>query len=117
MLLNDCNLACTYCVYGELFSKGRRKASPQYMTSEVAKKAIDLLMSNAADSEKYFVGFYGGEPLLNFKLVKFVVEYLNARNTNNKNTYLHMTTNGTLLKSETIKWLSENNIRDCFKVS
>lgn len=101
-----CNLNCSYCPFaqGNYYS---RKHSKKQMSIEIAKKAIDFLVDNAINSNILAVGFYGGEPLINFELVKSVVEYISLQYPHKKFSYF-MTTNATLLDEEKIAFLSEH---------
>ena len=95
-----CNLACKYC-----FVRNYYPEQGGMMTMETARRAIDLIPPKSALS----VGFFGGEPLLNWKLVKEVCAYvadLAAKRGVSK--YLHMTTNAILLDDEKIRFLDEN---------
>lgn len=69
----NCNLRCDYCIYQNSFS-GFRDFSPRSMSEETAIKAIDYILKNSYRDEIY-VGFYGGEPLLKFDLIKKCVSY------------------------------------------
>ena len=111
---NDCNLACRYCCYGDLykntFSQGKRM-----MDFEMAKKVIDYLCvyweSNLSLSHNNTIGigFYGGEPLLNFKLISQIVSYVeNLHLKNNPKFVFNMTTNGMLL-NRYMDYLVEHN--------
>lgn len=86
------------------------------MTFEVAKKAIDYYMDVNLQAVKYnpnislSIGFYGGEPLLNWSLIKKVVEYIHDQYTSIfGNIFFAITTNGYLLSEEKIKYMLENN--------
>lgn len=100
MVSQMCNLRCEYC-YGE---GGEFNHKPGIMKFEVAKKAIDLLVEKSP-SNKLLVAFMGGEPLMNFDLIKKVVEYCSS--IENKEFVFTMTTNGTLITEE-----FENYIKD-----
>lgn len=77
----DCNFRCKYCVYSNLYEFERDYSSNQ-MDFNIAKKAIDYYFMLLQEGERYnplrkpVVGFYGGEPLLNFKLIKKCVIYI-----------------------------------------
>ena len=70
-IAHDCNLACRYCFAEEGEYHGRRAL----MSFEVGKKALDFLVANSGSREHLEVDFFGGEPLLNWKVVKQLVEY------------------------------------------
>lgn len=109
---NNCNMKCTYCIYGNLYND-RRKRSPGFMSLDTAKRAVDLLFKYSKNSDKANIGFYGGEPLVNFDIIKDTVKYAQEKNDNNgsKNLVFHMTTNGTLLDKDKIKWAIDNKVR------
>jgi len=97
----DCNLRCKYCIYSEEHSQGQRSHSTKTMSWESAKRAIDFLREHSVDSPNVNVGLYGGEPLLEFDLVKKIVEY-SKECFEGKELTFNMTTNGTLLTDEMI---------------
>lgn len=98
-LTHDCNLACSYCYAGEK----RRTAMPL----ATARKSIDFAF--AIPAEKRQLGFFGGEPLLEWELLKATTAYADAAADRIgialKKT---LTTNATLLSDERAQWLSEN---------
>jgi uncharacterized protein len=105
----QCNLRCKYCVYGGGYLY-RRNHTTGAMSFETAKKAIDYIyniIKHRKKREIYF-GFYGGEPLLNFKLIKKIVRYINEK-FRHFNSSFYMTTNGTLLDEEKIDFFVENS--------
>ncbi len=104
-ICHDCNLRCKYCFAGTGSFKGVRS----FMSEEVAKKAIDFLIENSGDRRILETDFFGGEPLMNFDVVKKTVEYANAKAAERGKKFLFtMTTNGVLLKGEIADWLNEN---------
>ena len=70
-IAHDCNLACWYCFAGEGEYHGRRAL----MSFEVGKKALDFLIANSGSRRHLEVDFFGGEPLMNWDVVKRLVEY------------------------------------------
>ena len=78
---DSCNLKCKYCVYGDFYT-GYEGGTSRMMSFHNAKAVIDFLINiwntGVPQAEKPFVGFgfYGGEPLLNFKLIKQIIEYV-----------------------------------------
>lgn len=103
----QCNFRCRYCVYsGEYIN---RSHSNRKMSLETAKKSIDFLYMHSQESNQLSIGFYGGEPLLEFPLIKQVIEYSRER-LSPKSLSFSITSNGTLLNDEIIKYLSENNV-------
>lgn len=102
----NCNLACTYC-YGNEGGYG----SSGHMDSATARMAIDWLIKQSGDIKTLGVAFFGGEPFLNFSLMKEVVEYARQRGAeSNKDFEFSVTTNGSLLTDRKIVFLKENKI-------
>jgi uncharacterized protein len=108
-LTHNCNLRCRYCAYTENV-KGIRTHSKDRMSFETVEKALKLLKENSIDSKKITIGFYGGEPLLEFDLLKKSVE-LSKELFKNKEIKYTVTTNATLLSEEKILFLEENNFQ------
>jgi uncharacterized protein len=102
-----CNLRCKYCTYsGDYINRPHGKLA---MTEETAKKAIDYYIAHTSDSPDPAFGFYGGEPFLNFELIKILVPYIKHK-MRGKNYSFHITTNGTLLTEEIVDFLVIHNI-------
>ncbi len=99
-----CNLRCTYCVYGGSYP-GMRKHGTRDMSFDTAKLALRTFLSNC--DEECAISFYGGEPLLNIDLIKFVVA--EAESGHDGRFFFSMTTNGTLLDPESIDFLRDKN--------
>ena len=96
-IAHDCNLACRYCFAGEGEYHGRRAL----MSYEVGKKALDFLIANSGDRRNLEVDFFGGEPTMNWEVVKQLVSYGRAEEIkHNKNFRFTLTTNGILLNDE-----------------
>ena len=96
-IAHDCNLACQYCFAEEGEYHGRRAL----MSFEVGKKALDFLIANSGNRRNLEVDFFGGEPLMNWEVVKQLVEYGRSKEKEyNKNFRFTMTTNGVLLNDE-----------------
>lgn len=104
-IAHDCNLACTYCFAGE----GEYHGDRSMMSLEVGKKAIDYLVRNSGSRKNLEVDFFGGEPLMNFQVVKDIVTYAKGlENQFNKNFRFTLTTNGVLLNDEIIAYLNQH---------
>ncbi|MBQ8435276.1 MAG: thioether cross-link-forming SCIFF peptide maturase [Oscillospiraceae bacterium] len=101
---HDCNLRCEYCFAstGD-FGKGRK-----LMTFETGKKAIDFLLDKSEDRQVLELDFFGGEPLMNFDVVKQIVEYARSREAEyNKKFRFTITTNGLLLNDEITEYINK----------
>lgn len=99
---NDCNLKCKYCCFGDLYN-GIPVESKE-MDFDMVKKAFDYLIpfwnskKNSSYKNVIGIGFYGGEPLLNFELIQQIVSYCEMLQLDNNASFLYtMTTNATLL--------------------
>ncbi|RVU55275.1 thioether cross-link-forming SCIFF peptide maturase [Anaerosphaera multitolerans] len=102
---HDCNLRCRYCFASQGDFKGQRLL----MDEEVGKKALDFLLQNSGNRRNLEVDFFGGEPLMNFELVKKLVEYGREEEKKyNKHFRFTITTNGVLLNDEIIDYINEN---------
>ena len=94
---HDCNLACRYCFAEEGEYHGRRAL----MDLETGKKALDFLVKNSGARVNLEVDFFGGEPLMNWGVVKELVAYgRSLEEPNNKRFRFTITTNGVLLNDE-----------------
>jgi len=112
-ITENCNLACTYCCYSEAYP-GTRNPSKKKMNFQTAKAALDYYASLLEEGIRFnpyrepSIGFYGGEPLLNFDLIKQCVSYFNHTYPKIKPSYA-ITTNGTLLDAEKRDFLMEHD--------
>ena len=96
-IAHDCNLACKYCFAEEGEYHGRRAL----MSFEVGKKALDFLIANSGSRRNLEVDFFGGEPLMNFEVVKQLVAYgREQEKIHDKNFRFTLTTNGVLLNQD-----------------
>ena len=96
-IAHDCNLACKYCFAEEGEYHGRRALRG----FEVGRKALDFLIAASGNRVKLAVDFFGGEPLMNWDVVKQLVEYGRSREKEcNKKFRFTITTNGVLLNDE-----------------
>lgn len=102
-IAHDCNLRCSYCFAAQGdFGHGRR-----LMPYEVGKAAIDFLIRHSANRHNLELDFFGGEPLMNFEVVKQVVEYARSiEKKHGKNFRFTITTNGLLLTDEKIDFIN-----------
>ena len=103
-IAHDCNLACQYCFAEEGEYHGRRAL----MSFEVGKKALDFLVANSGSRRNLEVDFFGGEPLMNWEVVKQLVEYgRSIEEANNKKFRFTLTTNGVLLNDEILDFVNK----------
>ncbi len=101
-IAHDCNLACKYCFAEEGEYHGQKR---ELMPFEVGKQALDFLIENSGSRVNLEVDFFGGEPLMNFDVVKQLVAYGRSREKEaNKNFRFTLTTNGMLLSDEVIEF-------------
>lgn len=104
-IAHDCNLKCVYCFAEEGEYHGHRSL----MSAEVGKAAIDFLIANSGSRRNLEVDFFGGEPLMNFDVVKEIVSYARSIEAeHNKNFRFTITTNGILLNDEIQQYINEN---------
>ncbi len=102
---HDCNLRCKYC----FASQGDFHGDRLIMPFEVGKKALDLLIQNSGNRKNLEVDFFGGEPLMNFDVVKQLVSYgRELEKKHNKVFRFTITTNGVLLDKEKMDFINEN---------
>ena len=104
LVQTSCNLSCSYCyeVKNGFHGTGGR------MSSEIGRRAVDLMFERSRSRRHLDVNFFGGEPLLNLKLVRELVGYAEARaEREEKQVSFKMTTNGVLLDDDAIAFLVE----------
>lgn len=96
---HTCNLNCSYC----FASQGKYHGDRAVMSYEVGKRALDFLIENSGSRRNLEVDFFGGEPLMNFDVVKKLVEYARSvEKEHNKNFRFTLTTNGLLIDDDVI---------------
>ena len=103
-----CNFSCRYCVIN-LDNHLVRSHTEVNMSWEIAKQSIDFLYDHSKDANALTIAFYGGEPMLNFGLIKSVVDYCQDRFFTKQIKYM-MTINGSILTEEIIHFLSLHKI-------
>ena len=101
-----CNLRCKYCIYHPSHPE-YRAFGHENMKWDVAKKAIDFLKEHSQNAENRHIGFYGGEPLLNFELIERAVEY--AKKLFGEDMSFAITTNATLVNDKIAEYFAKNN--------
>ena len=108
---SKCNLSCKYCYeYGEdrLVEPATK---PRFMSEETARESVDFMFAEAGDAPKVHLTFFGGETLLNFKVLRFAMSYAREKAASlGKEVDASLTTNATLLRDEIIDWMVEHNV-------
>ncbi|MFG6336895.1 MAG: thioether cross-link-forming SCIFF peptide maturase [Lachnospiraceae bacterium] len=103
-IAHDCNLACKYCFAGE----GEYPGSRALMSLEVGRKALDFLVANSGNRVNLEVDFFGGEPLMNWQVVKELVAYgRSLEEPHHKKFRFTLTTNGVLLTDEVMDFVNK----------
>ncbi len=100
-IAHTCNLNCSYC----FASQGKYHGERAVMSFEVGKRALDFLIKNSGTRRNLEVDFFGGEPLMNFQVVKDLVKYARSvEKQYNKNFRFTLTTNGVLIDEDVIEF-------------
>ena len=108
-IAHTCNLNCSYC----FASQGKYHGERAIMSFEVGKQALDFLVANSGKRRNLEVDFFGGEPLMNFQVVKDLVAYARSiEKEHNKNFRFTLTTNGLLIDDDVIEFAN----RECSNV-
>jgi len=108
-IAHTCNLNCSYC----FASQGKYHGDRAVMSYEVGKQALDFLIANSGTRRNLEVDFFGGEPLMNFQVVKDLVAYARSiEKEKGKNFRFTLTTNGVLVDDDVIAWAN----RECSNV-
>ena len=103
-IAHTCNLNCAYC----FASQGKYKGERDVMSFEVGKRALDFLIENSGSRHNLEVDFFGGEPLMNFQVVKDLVAYARSvEKEHNKNFRFTLTTNGVLVDDDVIEFANK----------
>ncbi len=102
---HDCNLRCKYCFADTGEFHGHRSI----MSAEVGKKAIDFVIANSGSRKNIEIDYFGGEPLMNFEVVKEITEYAKEQEKiHDKNFRFTITTNGLLLNDDVKEYVNKN---------
>jgi uncharacterized protein len=105
-----CNFKCTYCYEFSNFAQPHSK--PGKMDLDTAKRTVDWLIATSGDERKLALGFFGGEPLMNFALIRQAVAYAEQQGAaHGKRFSFSMTTNGSLLTDEIIAFLKLHGVK------
>ena len=104
-IAHDCNLACRYCFAKEgEYNQSKR----ELMSYEVGRRALDFLVENSGSRHNLEVDFFGGEPLMNFDVIKDLVKYgRSIEEEKNKKFRFTLTTNGVLLNDEILDFANK----------
>ncbi|ASA25344.1 Cys-rich peptide radical SAM maturase CcpM [Paenibacillus donghaensis] len=102
----NCNLRCDYCAYSGNYTN--RSHQNINMSFDSAKKAVDFFIDRSGETNQLGIGFYGGEPLLQFSLIKKTVSYI-LENYPEREYVFTITTNGTVMPPEAIAFLDNHN--------
>ena len=101
---HTCNLNCSYC----FASQGKYHGERAVMSLEVGKRALDFLIENSGTRRNLEVDFFGGEPLMNFEMIKELVKYAREiEKKHNKNFRFTLTTNGILIDDDVIEFANK----------
>ena len=101
---HTCNLNCAYC----FASQGKYQGERALMSLDVAKRALDFLVENSHGRRNLEVDFFGGEPLMNFQMLKELVAYARSiEKAAGKNFRFTLTTNGVLIDQEVIDFANK----------
>lgn len=103
-LTGNCNLRCKYCIYNDYYD-GMRTFNTSNIDFITAKKAIDFVFAHS-NEDRLAITFYGGEPLLNFKVMKQCIDYC-LEGVKHKNLYFSFTTNLTLMTPEIADYIAQ----------
>ncbi len=103
-IAHTCNLNCSYC----FASQGKYHGERALMSFETGKRALDFLVENSGSRRNLEVDFFGGEPLMNFDVVKQLVAYARSiEKEKNKNFRFTLTTNGVLIDDDVIDFANK----------
>lgn len=103
-IAHSCNLNCSYC----FASQGKYHGERALMSYEVGKQALDFLVAHSGTRRNLEVDFFGGEPLINFDVVKRLVAYARSiEKEHNKNFRFTLTTNGMLIDDDVIEFANK----------
>ena len=103
-IAHTCNLNCSYC----FASQGKYHGDRAVMSFDVGKRALDFLVENSGSRRNLEVDFFGGEPLMNFEVVKQLVEYARSiEKEKGKNFRFTLTTNGLLIDDDVIEFANK----------
>ncbi len=102
-ITNECNLRCRYCFLGSSYFVEKNYCN-KVIPEKIARKAIDYYLAHSPQEKN--IGFYGGEPFMQFNLIKKLITYYKRPNVK-----FFITTNGTILSKEIIRFLIKNEVQ------
>lgn len=108
VVTKNCNFNCIYCQAGKLGEDKNFK-----MSKNIAKKSVDIALQSPSNYLTF--EFQGGEPLLNFEIIKYIIEY-SKENKKEKNIEYNLVSNLTLLTDEMMEFFTENNVSICTSI-
>lgn len=112
----NCNLACGYCPYANSTNgKIQRKPDNKSMDFDLAKKCIDFFCNHSYRNREVTISFYGGEPFMNFELIKSSIEYA-KKIFIGKGLKFNLTTNATMMTEKVMDYIVENKINIMFSI-
>ncbi len=116
MVTHDCNMRCRYCYGSHGMQEWEQQpylygAKRKSMSIDIAKKGVDFLFNNSGKHKDLSLIFFGGEPLLEFRLIKEIVSYVREKEKEmEKKVSMSLVTNGILLNDEVVDFVVKNNI-------
>lgn len=112
-LTRSCNMACTYCIDGEAYDQKDCLGPSVNMSENTALRGVDYLLDHSSEqTQPLAISFYGGEPLLQFSLLKTVVKYAKKHSRQSgKDIVFSITTNGTLITRDIAEYLIKNSVQ------
>lgn len=105
-ITDDCNLRCEYCKFSGNYN-GTKKLRKKGMSYDIIDKSIDFIKRYYKNQTTLMIGFYGGEPLLEYKKMKYIINKVRGVY---KNVRFSLSTNGLLLSDEKISFFEKNNV-------
>lgn len=106
---HSCNLRCRYCY---VVNNGQSSIASAFMTEDTAKRAVDFMIQQCPNLSSLRIGFFGGEPLLNFPVIETVIAYANemAMRKGLPEIEYHVSTNATVLTDDMIEYFKNCNV-------
>lgn len=114
-MTENCNLRCSYCTYGEMYNRGETRQN-RNIDTQFAKEFLHFLITNFWNiatnniiKRKIRIDYYGGEPLIRYKEIVEITEFLKKYSSKQLEFIFGLTTNATLLNKDILKYLADNN--------